>query len=244
MKNYKLLIQYDGTDFSGWQIQKNSVTIQGTIVNAAKILLKENINIIGSGRTDSGVHALGQVANFRYEHEIDIRKFQHSLNALLPSSISIVKMTEVNLNFNARFDAKKRTYFYLFSNIKSPFLFRFSNLNFSITQLNIEKLNSISKYLLGIHDFTSFSKTDSEIKNKICTIYSIRWKRSGAFLYFFVDADRFLHGMVRTIIGTLLYAYKQENPKNYIDNVFKAKNRVSAAKAVSAKGLFLYKVHY
>ena len=112
MNNYKLTIQYDGTDFAGWQMQKNANTIQQSVADAGKILLKKEINLIGSGRTDAGVHAWGQVANFRDEQNIALSKFRYSLNSILPQSINVKKIESVNESFHARFDAKKRSYIF------------------------------------------------------------------------------------------------------------------------------------
>ncbi len=158
MNNYKLLIQYDGTSYSGWQIQKNGTTVQQKIVDAVEVITKEKVNLIGSGRTDAGVHALGQVANFRTERDLDLRKFQYSLNAVLPNDISVVNIEKVNESFHARFDAKSRSYVYLFMNNKSPFYEKYSYLYPRLSNVDIGRLNLLSKTLLGEQDFTSLSK--------------------------------------------------------------------------------------
>ena len=242
MKNYKLLIQYDGTDFSGWQIQNNAETIQQNITDAIKILLKEDVNLIGSGRTDAGVHALGQVANFRTENEIDIYRFRHSLNAILPSDIAILNMEEVSESFHARFDAKKRSYIYLLTQVKSPFYINYSY--FYPTDINLEKLNLASKIFFGEKDYTSFSKKNIEIDNKICSVFDLRWRKKGDLIIFYIRANRFLHGMVRTITGTLLKSQAEANPEKFIADIFNSKDRKEAADSVPSKGLFLYKVEY
>jgi tRNA pseudouridine38-40 synthase len=244
MNNYKLEIQYDGTSFAGWQMQKNAKTVQAEIKDKIELLLKEEVNIIGSGRTDTGVHALGQIANFKTDKDFDLRKFTHSLNAILPRTISIISLEKVEEDFHARFDAKSRSYIYFFSLVKSPFLDKYSWLHPVMQNIDIEKLNRISSHLLGKHDFTSFSKTKSETKNKICTIKSIRWRKSKNLVIFYIEANRFLHGMVRTIIGTLLDAYEKENPEDFLGHVLEAKDRKAASNSVKAKGLFLYKVKY
>ena len=156
MKNYKLTIKYDGTNYAGWQIQKNSDTVQKQITSALEILTKEKINLIGSGRTDSGVHAMGQVANFRTENDIDIYRFKYSLNSILPLDISISSMEEVDENFHARFDPKKRSYLYLISQTKSPFYRNYSY--FYHKEIDINKLNELSKGFMGEKDFTAFSR--------------------------------------------------------------------------------------
>lgn len=242
MKNYKLIIQYDGTEYAGWQTQEKCNTVQQTITDAIELLLKEKINLIGSGRTDSGVHAAGQVANFRTENVIDIYRFKHSLNSILPHSISIRNMDEVSLDFHARYDAKRRIYFYLISNTKSPFFRNYSY--FYHKEIDLPKLNYLSKIITGTNDFTSFSRKNSEVENKICTVYQIGWRKIRELILFYIKADRFLHGMVRTIAGTLLRSQELPEPEIYLNRIFELRNRESAFEAVPAKGLFLYKVEY
>ncbi|MBU2494372.1 MAG: tRNA pseudouridine(38-40) synthase TruA [Bacteroidetes bacterium] len=244
MKNYKLIIQYDGTNYAGWQIQNNAVTIQEKITSAIETLTKEKINLIGSGRTDAGVHAFGQSANFRCENEIDIYKFMYSLNSLLPDDISIDKMEEVDENFHARFDAKKRAYMYFINERKSPFYKRYSYQYGGFKDLSIDYLNEISKPILGVHDFTSLSKKTDEQENKNCEIYNVCWKRTGGFVVFYINASRYLRGMVRTIVGSVLYAAKNNLNENYLTEVINKLDREAAAEAAPAKGLFLFKVKY
>ena len=242
MKNYKLIIQYDGTNYSGWQIQKNSKSIQQKTTEAIEILLKEKINLIGSGRTDSGVHAIGQVANFRTESEIDIYRFKHSLNSILPADILISAIHEVDAEFHARFDAKKRTYLYLLTQTRSPFYKNYSY--FYPRKIDLQKLNLLCNLFLGEKDFTSFSKKNAEIENKNCNVYKAYWRRKGEVILFSIQASRYLHGMVRTIVGTLLNAQDQGNPETFIQEIFNSHNREEAFESVPAKGLFLYKVEY
>ncbi|MGE5812042.1 MAG: tRNA pseudouridine(38-40) synthase TruA [Ignavibacteria bacterium] len=242
MKNFKLTIQYDGTNYSGWQIQENSLTIQQEITDAIEVILKEKVNLIGSGRTDAGVHAVGQTANFKTEKNFDPKKFWYSLNSILPSDISILKIEEAAVNFNARFDAKKRSYLYLISTYKSPFLHPYSF--FYSGGVEITALNNLSKLILGKHDFTSFCKRSGEVENKICTIDTAYWKETRGFISFLIEGDRFLHGMVRTIVGTLLNAQKNNLGKEYISGIINSRERSTASEAVPAKGLFLYKVKY
>jgi len=158
MQNYRLKIQYSGKFYAGWQIQPNVNTVQGEIVKAINIISGTTINLIGSGRTDAGVHALGQVANFQIDKELNLFRFKHSLNSLLPDDISVSEITEVPAEFHSRFDAKKRSYLYLFTKAKSPFYNDFSYNYPPIFNFEIERLNEISKLLLGEHDFTSFSR--------------------------------------------------------------------------------------
>ncbi len=242
MNNYKMIIQYDGTNYAGWQIQQNAKTIQQEILDAIKILLKTNVNLIGSGRTDAGVHALGQVANFRCESELDLHKFRFSLNSVLPDDISIVSIEKVNENFHSRFDAKKRTYLYLISEYKSPFYKKYSY--FYPQKIDIDELNSLSRLFLGRKNFASFCKRKTEVTNKFCDVNEIYWYRRADIIVFKITADRFLHGMVRAIVGTLIKSVKMVNPEKFIREVFESENRELAGEAVPAKGLFLYKVEY
>ena len=241
MNNYKLTIQYDGTGYAGWQIQENAKTVQATISDAIKVIITREINLIASGRTDAGVHALGQVANFRYEKEMDIYRFQHSLNSILPLDISVIDIHEVSESFHARFDAKERTYLYVISKEKYPFYFKYSLLK---KNLDVSLLNELSNAFIGENDFTSFCRKNSDVKDKTCTLNFIRWRETKNFYLLFISADRFLHGMVRTIIGTLFKTLDLGESKKYIDIIFNEKSREAAGEAVAAKGLFLYKVNY
>ena len=237
-KNYRMFIQYDGTHFAGWQIQANAVTVQQKISDAVKTILKEDINLIGSGRTDAGVHAWGQVANFKTDQELDLYRFRYSLNSILPIDISILKMDEVSAEFNSRFDARKRSYVYLISKIPTPFYYKYSF--YYKGKIDCKKLNDLANSLLGEKDFTSFSKKNSDIENKNCNIYNIHFRETKYFIIALVEANRFLHGMVRTLIGTLLYAQKENLNVHFLDNIINSKDREFAKESVPAKGLFLF----
>ena len=242
MNNYKITIQYDGSNYAGWQEQENANTVQETIKNSINTIIREDVNLIGSGRTDAGVHALEQVANFKTEQELDISKFQHSLNSVLPDDISIRKTDTVDESFHSRFDAKKRSYFYFLGKNKSPFFYPYS---FQYRgKIEIELLNNLSNTFIGEKDFTSFSKKNSETKNTSCIIYNARWRETNDLFIFLIQANRFLHGMVRTITGTLLRAIEKDLGEDYIDEIFSKKDREAAAESVPANGLFLYKVSY
>jgi tRNA pseudouridine38-40 synthase len=242
MFNYKLTIQYDGSNYAGWQIQDNAPSIQEVISNSVKQILQEDINLIGSGRTDTGVHALGQVANFSVSEKFDLSKFKYSLNSVLPKDISITNIEAVDEGFHSRFSAKKRSYIYLISSQKSPFFERYSYTYFS--ELRLEKLNELSSTLIGVKDFTSFSKINTEVQNKICEVFEARWRSQKNLLIFYIEANRFLYGMVRAIVGSLLKAYSSDDGISYLRNIFIQNDRSAAADAVPAKGLFLYKVKY
>ena len=244
MNNYKLLLQYEGTNYAGWQIQKNVVTVQQKIIDAIKVVTKSKVNLIGSGRTDTGVHALGQVANFRIEDELDLRKFNYSLNSILPEDISVIGSEKISESFHSRFDAVSRSYIYVFLHSKSPFYKNYSYLFPSIRHIDLTRMNVLSKSLLGKHDFTSLSKKNTDIDEKTCTITEILWRRTLDKTIFYITANRFLHGMVRTIIGTLLFAAEKNLNEDYITELLDAKDRTKAEQSVPAKGLFLFKVRY
>jgi tRNA pseudouridine38-40 synthase len=242
VRNYKLIVQYDGTNYAGWQIQLNAISVQGLLQDKISQIINENINLIGAGRTDSGVHSLGQTANFRTENELDLYRFKHSLNSVLPRDIAVKSIIEVNNVFHSRYDAVKRSYIYLFSKGKSPFYDKYSWDYHG--PVDCEKLNSLSGYFLGEKNFMAFSRKASETENKICNINNIHWKDWKDLVIFYVEADRYLHGMVRTMIGTLLHTLKLNLNIDYLSSVLNSKNRESAGEAVPAKGLFLYKVKY
>ncbi len=242
--NYKLIISYDGSNFAGWQIQPAQKTIQGAVSEAIKTILKKDVNLIGSGRTDAGVHAWGQTANFRFDKKIDLNKFKYSLNGILPSEIAIREITLTNEEFHSRYDAVSRIYLYLFSLGKNPFYARFSCRADYLNNYNLQKLNSVSRLLLGKRDFSSFAKSKSEVKNKICHLRKFRWRRTGDLIFVLVEADRFLHGMVKALIGAVLKAYKENNPDEYLMKILSAKDRRAAPEGVPSGGLCLFKVKY
>jgi tRNA pseudouridine38-40 synthase len=242
LQNNKLTIEYDGTNYAGWQIQGNAKTIQGVITVAIKQVTDQHVNLVGSGRTDAGVQALGQVVNFKTEDVLDLYKFKHSLNSVLPLDISIKEIRKVSESFNSRYDAKARTYIYLISKRKSSFYNSYSY--FYKGKISNVKLNELTIEIIGKKDFTSFSKKKSVVNNKICEVYEARCSELKDLTLFKITANRFLHGMVRAIVGTLLKAQDDKLGTEFIKKVFEQKDREAAAEAVPAKGLFLYKVKY
>jgi len=242
LPNYKLHIQYDGTNYCGWQIQKNQPSVQQTLKDAIETLIREQIVLNGSGRTDSGVHALGQVANFKCELPLDLYRFRYSLNNTIPYDIAVTKIDEVDPEFHSRYDATNRTYLYFISKNKTPFFKNYTHFHYS--PLDINYLNQLSKSLVGERDYTSFTKHEAETENKICNILNAQWRTEKDFSIFRIEATRFLHGMVRTIVGTLLDFHKEQKPFEELTKIIEAKDRTGAGEAVPAKGLFLYKVKY
>ncbi len=242
MKNYKITIQYDGAPFFGWQIQAKGKTVQGEITRALETLLKHQVTLTGAGRTDSGVHALGQVANFKTEKEIESRRFLHSLNSLLPFSIRIRDISEVPVNFNSRFDAISRSYLYFIS--KRPTPFDYQHVWAYHYDLNVNRLNEISAPLKGAHNFASFTKLAKERDKYDCNITALKWNGIKDRIVLYIEADRFLHGMVRAITGTAISIHQEGGDAEKMLAVLEARDRKAAAMSAPANGLLLYKVRY
>ncbi len=250
MKNIKLTIEYNGTRYNGWQIQApGQKSIQGEIKEALQKILKENILLIGSGRTDSGVHALGQVANFKTKSLWPLIKIQKALNAILPDDISIVHIKEVPLDFHAQFSAKSKIYRYTILNREAkPAILRDFCLFFR-PKLNLTLMKREARCLLGRHDFKSFQATPPrEIREKnkstVRTIKRLDIKRKGDYILMEIEANGFLHKMARNIVGTLLEAGRGHLPAGSLKKILAKKNRISAGDTAKAKGLALVEVKY
>ena len=241
---YRLLIEYDGTPFHGWQIQPNCETVQEVLEKAFETALRYRPSVVGSGRTDTGVHARGQVVHVDLTDAIDVYKVRRSLNGLLPRQIAVLDMKEVSDDFHARFDAKKRSYKYHVSIEKHPLS---SHRSYIIwREPDFDAMNEAANFLLGTHDCSAFCRIQSETKNRVCTISEAFWKREtykGDWV-FNISADRFLHGMVRTIVGTLLeVGYGKRNAEDMIE-LIQSKDRTLAGPAAPPHGLVLEEVVY
>tara|TARA_Y100001935_G_C17241378_1_gene475895 strand:- start:405 stop:1145 length:741 start_codon:yes stop_codon:yes gene_type:complete len=243
LKNYKITISYDGTSLHGWQIQKNSRTVQGDIENVLEKIFNQKINLIGAGRTDSGVHALGQVANFKVSTSMTPDQLKNALNGNLGRDIFIISCHEVNLDFHSRFSAVKREYIYKIQTNFTPISRNFSwSLDSNFVDINI--LNECSKLVIGEHDFSQLSKKNVEIENKNCHIYSSKWIVDDSSLNYIISANRFLHHMVRYLVGVMIEVSK----KNLLsiddfESMLNANKRKFIFKAPS-KGLYLNRVLY
>jgi tRNA pseudouridine38-40 synthase len=204
VRNIKLRIAYDGTNYSGWQTQLEKVTIQETIEEAIFAVTKQRTDLIGSGRTDSGVHALGQVANFVADTNIPEEKIKTALNANLPADIRILHSEDVSLAFNSRFDAHEKTYMYQIYNdrILNPFYRNYSY--FVPYALDLGKMKDGAALLEGTHDFGGFMAAGAQVRNTVRTIYSTRLTKENEVIKFQVTGNGFLYNMVRIIIGTLI----------------------------------------
>ena len=235
-----MCLSYLGTNYSGWQIQDNAISIQGVIMDALYKIIDHNISlIIGAGRTDSGVHAINFIAHFE-SYDIDLEKTQYKLNRFLPRDIVIHKIKVVEDAFHARYSATSRTYEYWISTQKDPFLIDRSYI--FTKQLNIDIMNQGANILIGTQDFSAFSK--SKEKNNICTISSAYWHQSKNMVIFSIEANRFLYNMVRCIVGTLIdLGVEKINLKDF-KNIIKSKNRSQSGFSVPSSGLYLLDIKY
>ena len=234
---------YDGTNFFGWQSQKDQRTIQGDIESVFMDILKtENINIMGSGRTDTGVHATGQVASVHCETKMSPLQIKRALNRKLPDDIFIKNCVTVNEQFNARFSAKKRKYIYYITNDYSPINRQYSW--YCKWDFDKKKLHECADILIGENDFTFFSKASSETKNKICSIYKSNWNFDSQLSTYTIIGNRFLQHMVRLLVGTMIEVGRNRSSINDFKNILKCKNYHSNAVRAPALGLFLRKIYY
>ncbi|WP_125154078.1 tRNA pseudouridine(38-40) synthase TruA [Clostridium rectalis] len=245
MRNIKLLIEYDGTNYYGWQRQKNvNNTIQQAIEDSIWNLTKENIDVIGCSRTDTGVHANGFIANFTTTSKVPGEKFQFALNNRLPEDIIILNSEEVSLNFHSRFNSIGKRYIYKVLNRKwCSAIMR--NYTYHVkNHLDLQKMNEAASYLIGRHDFTSFRNLGSSVKSSIRTITDISVFREGDIINISVSGDGFLYNMVRIIVGTLLDVGMGKKMPKDIKDILNSLNRVNAGKTAPAKGLYLDEVFY
>lgn len=242
MRNIKLSIEYDGTDFAGWQFQPGQRTVQGLLEDKLSSMLDEKMSVLGSGRTDAGVHAAGQVANFKTSRDIPVRAFEDGLNSLLPHDVAIIKAEETAENFHARFDAKSRRYRYQIIFHRSPLRERFAWR--MLYQANFSILQELAAQTLGQHDFTSFSSTQAEVNNFICLIEKAEWIFTDEMWTFEIKANRFLHNMARVLIGTMIDMARGQMDHNDFGKILVAKDRKLAGKTAPACGLCLMEVLY
>lgn len=241
---YFIECSYKGTNYCGWQIQENANTVQAEIEKALSILLKNSISITGSSRTDAGVHAIQQIAQFDVENEtLNLENLTYRLNKILPFDISIKHIFSVKDNYHCRFEATSRKYEYHISPFKNPFK---RGLYYEFNQdLDLDLMNEASQILFQYLDFECFSKIKTDVNTFNCTITEARWeKRENDLLIFHIKANRFLRGMVRAIVGTLLEVGMGKLSIDDFEQIILSKNRKEAGRAVTAEGLFLMEVNY
>ncbi len=243
--NFKLTLEYDGTAYCGWQRQKSAPTIQAEIESKLATMTGENITLIGSGRTDAGVHALGQVANFRCDTRLTPEAFQNGLNRLLPGDIVVRECCRVDTGFHARFAASSKTYRYHILNRNLPSAIHRHYAWFIRKPLNLDAMQRAIPYLVGTHDFKAFEGAGSPRSHTIRTIINARLtpKEDGRLL-FEITADGFLRFMVRNIVGTLVDVGREVLSPGALKNVLASRDRKNAGATAPPHGLFLVKVEY
>ena len=242
-RNIKLILSYDGTNYAGWQIQPNQKTVEGEVVKVLKLIHKKEVPIIASGRTDSGVHARGQVVNFKTSiKSLSAEKFKDALNSLLPNDIRVIDSSLVSDDFHSRYDAIAREYKY-----KILYLDRLgANRRYGwyfINHLDIDKLNRSASYLVGEHDFTTFATLDKKNMNCIRKIYSASFYYEDEYIIFRIIGNAFLWHMVRSIVGTLVHL-SNNMEASQMKTILEAKDRSFSGRTAPPQGLSLERVIY
>jgi tRNA pseudouridine38-40 synthase len=242
MQNYRLVISYDGTDYHGWQRQPEKKTVQGFIEEALTKITQKKITLIGAGRTDAGVHAQGQVANFKANTSVSEEELLRALNSILPGDVRIISLKKADMNFHARKMAKSKIYQYRIFNSPDipPFLHRY--VLYWPSALNIKRMKEAASFFKTKADFTAFSS--NRLLNPVRKIIASRIEKKGKEIIYTVEADGFLRYMVRTIVGTLLEVGRGKLLPEQIEEIFKEQNRSLAGPTAPAKGLCLMKVIY
>jgi len=244
MKNVKLTIEYDGTNYHGWQAQSNAKTVQGTVEKAIHGLTGEKITITGSSRTDQGVHAYGQVANFFTNSNIPPDRFSYALNRMLPDDIVIKKSEEVGMDFHARYCSKGKKYRYLIYNSSFPSAI-YRNRAYHISHcLDMEKMNRAIKYFKGTYDFSAFRATGSSTKTSVRTIFDVSLSKSEDIICFEVSGDGFLYNMVRIMVGTIVDVGMGRIEAEDIPCIIESLDRKRAGRTAPPQGLYLVEVYY
>ena len=244
MKNFLAKISYDGTDFSGWQIQKESRTVQQILESALSLIAKEEIKTTSAGRTDAGVHAIGQYVNFHFPIQMTEKQIQHALRAKLPHDILITQVVEVINDFNARYDAKSRTYRYILAKRLTPFNRKYKSF---IPKVNIKTkiVKKCLKYFIGRQDFTSFTKFNPDLNNYYCNILNFKFEETDDDYKFEIQSNRFLHNMVRRIVGTIINISNNDINPNIIEELIADKTpKNKLITTAPPNGLYLIEVEY
>lgn len=244
MRNLLLTIQYDGSAYHGWQVQKNAPTVQAVFQNAVQKVFGTRPDIKGCSRTDSGVHANMYCVSFKTDRLIACDSVVRALNTALPADIAVVDCKEAAPDFHPRYDCKSKEYIYKLYNgrIRNPFLQRYAyQYRYPI---DADYLNHEAQAFLGTHDFSGFCSAKSDVENTVRTVSSFRVQREGDMIYFTVEADGFLYNMVRIMVGTLLFVSEGKIPPGTLPAVIESKTRKRAGKTAPPQGLYLNKVNY
>ena len=244
MRNIKLIIEYDGKKFGGWQKQPTKLNIQGEIEQAIKEITGETVELYASGRTDAGVHSFGQVANFKTNSDIEIEKIPYALNSKLKKSIVIKSAEEVDERFHARYNCKGKKYRYIINNsTHGSAIYRDLEYHFP-QKLDTNKMNEAIKYFEGEHDFKGFRSSGTSSKDSVRTIYKAELKQENERIIIELTGNGFMYNMVRIIAGTLVdVGLGKTNPED-IPEIIKSKDRKKAGKTLPAHGLYLVEVYY
>ncbi len=242
MRNIKLILEYDGAEFAGWQRQTGEKTIQGELEKALSILLQEDISVTGAGRTDSGVHASSQVANFRCDSIMEISKMKKGIQALISDTISVLDADEVSPDFHSRYDAKTRLYSYYINTNYSAIRRNYSW--YVKYKLDFEILNTCAAKILGTHDFSGFCKLNSNVKHHLCNVIKSQWSVNQQLIRYDIEANRFLHGMVRSLVGSMIDVSRGYYSIGDFEVVLNEQNRDFAGQSAPPQGLFLEQVKY
>ena len=243
-RNISLVLEYDGTNYHGWQCQPSAITLQEVVQRSVERILDHPVKIYAAGRTDTGVHAFGQVINFFTEKSIDIRSIAKGVNSLLPGDVRVKDAREVDESFHARYSAKSKSYIYCIVNARhhSPFHVRYSwHIPYT---LNARLMNESIKEIVGVHDFSSFKKKNEMYKRHEREVLRAGVRRRGRFIYIFIEATGFLRYMVRNIVGTLVLVGEGRNSKEDFIAVLQSKDRINAGPTAPPQGLFLRKIRY
>ena len=244
MKNIKITIEYDGSRYCGWQMQKNEVTIQQKLEEALERLCGEKIQVIGSGRTDSGVHARGQVANFTTKSSIPPERFSYALNSLLPPDIRVIDSEEVSMDFHARFSAVAKTYRYSIVANRYGTAIGWQYYHHVPMALDLKAMEQAIRYFIGTHDFAAFMAAGSPVKSTVRTIYHAEMVKEQDIIHFFFTGNGFLYNMVRIMAGTLIDVGKGKIRSESIPDILASGDRVQAGPTAPPQGLTLEKVYY
>ena len=243
MRNIKLTIEYDGKEFNGWQKQPNKLNIQGEIERAIEEITGEQVDLYGSGRTDAGVHSLGQVANFKTNSKLPIEKVAIAINSKLKKSIRIKKAEEVSENFHSRYNCHKKYRYIINNSSQGSAIYR--GLEYHVSQkLNVEEMKKAIKFFEGEHDFKAFKSSGTSSKSSVRTIYNAELKQNGERIIIELTGNGFLYNMVRIISGTLLEVGLGNIKAEDIPNIIESKDRKMAGKTLPPHGLYLVEVMY
>ena len=244
MKNIRLTIEYDGKDFNVWQKQPNKLNIQGEIERAIEEITGEKVDLIASGRTDAGVHALAQMANFKTNSNLPVEKYPIALNTKLKKSIRIQKAEEVEEDFHSRYHCKQKKYRYVINNSEQGSSI-YRNLEYFVpNKLNVEKMQEAVKYFEGEHDFKAFKASGTSSKSSVRTIYKTKVEKQGDRIVIELTGNGFLYNMVRIIAGTLVEVGLGKIEPNEIPEIIEKGERARAGKTLPPQGLYLVKVEY